>query len=151
MAAMQLASLGPVRLAASSWRMPPLRLRASAHSRVSACDPDDGRRPASTSTASLPAGGSLRKLSACWVNGETNRRNHARRPACQGRGSVARSGNLSKRTAGTHHGLQDRGRRARLDRKRFRRLAGKTTESLNSDPAHRRRGRQTEVAQCIAD
>ena len=37
-------------------------------------------------------GGNLRKLSACGADGQTNRRNHARRPACQGRGSVARSG-----------------------------------------------------------
>jgi len=50
MAAMQLASLGPVRLAASSLRMRPSRLRVSRHSRALACDPHGARRLAPTST-----------------------------------------------------------------------------------------------------
>src|SRR5262245_10352411 len=62
---------------------------------------------------SVHTGGNLRKLSACWVDGQTSRRNHARTSTHQSRDSLARGRYLPRRAAGTHHGLHDRGRRVR--------------------------------------
>src|SRR6266478_791796 len=65
--------------------------------------PHDIRRPASTSMA-FPLGQRftlmIRPTTTPWVNGPTQRRNHARSPTRQGWNSMARSGHLPRRAAG---------------------------------------------------